>query len=64
MVKRPVFLTSAVPTSARLFKSLDATAFLSSHFSARASAMAPLVMALVPAFIALMGAMAINEAWR
>merc|ERR1719480_750204 len=51
MVKMPSFLTAAVATSARL-----ATAFFSSHFVARASAMAPLVMALAAAFI--MGAMA------
>merc|ERR1719189_2215499 len=56
MVKMPSFLTAAVATSARLAIALVATAFFSSHFVARASAMAPLVMALAAAFI--MGAMA------
>merc|ERR1719367_1792192 len=55
MVKMPVFFTSAVAISARLANTLPATAFFSSHFAARASAMAPLVMAA--AFIAFMGAM-------
>merc|ERR1740116_814801 len=41
-VKTPVFLTSAVPISARLLRILLATAFFNSHFVARASAMAPL----------------------
>merc|ERR1719464_2468737 len=57
MVKMPAFLTSAVAISARLLMTLLATAFFSSHFVARASAMAPLVLALEPAFIAFMGAM-------
>merc|ERR1719242_1537771 len=55
MVKMPSFLTAAVATSARLAIALVATAFFSSHFVARASAMAPLVMALAAFFI---GAMA------
>merc|ERR550539_447016 len=54
MVKMPVFLTSAVATSARLAITLVATDFFSSHLVARASATAPLVMAV--AFF--MGAMA------
>merc|ERR1719205_528511 len=56
MVKMPFFFTSAVATSARLAITLAATAFFSSHFVARASAMAPLVMAVAAFFI--MGAMA------
>merc|ERR1719242_748362 len=55
MVKMPFFFTSAVATSARLAITLVATAFFSSHFVARASAMAPLVMAVAAFF---MGAMA------
>merc|ERR1712242_221195 len=55
MVKMPSFFTAAVATSARLAITLVATAFFSSHFVARASAMAPLVMAV--AFFP-MGAMA------
>merc|ERR1719476_322925 len=55
MVKMPFFFTSAVATSARLAITLAATAFFSSHFVARASAMAPLVMAVAAFF---MGAMA------
>merc|ERR1719330_1830566 len=54
MVKTPSFFTAAEATSARLAIALVATAFFSSHFVARASAMAPLVMAV--AFF--MGAMA------
>merc|ERR1719346_150474 len=57
MVKMPSFFTAAVATSARLAITLVATAFFSSHFVARASAMAPLVMA-VAAFFFIMGAMA------
>merc|ERR1719510_870 len=56
MVKMPFFFTSAVATSARLAITLVATAFFSSHFVARASAMAPLVMA-VAAFIGAMAGM-------
>merc|ERR1711879_962654 len=56
MVKMPFFFTSAVATSARLAITLVATAFFSSHFVARASAMAPLVMAVAAFFIK--GAMA------
>merc|ERR1719510_783201 len=52
MVKMPSFFTAAVATSARL----ATKAFFSSHFVARASAMAPLVMAVAAFFI--MGAMA------
>merc|ERR1711953_553462 len=54
IVKMPVFFTSAVATSARLAIALVATDFFSSHLVARASATAPLVMAV--AFF--MGAMA------
>merc|ERR1712217_233715 len=43
-VKMPVFFTSAVPISARLFITLAATDFFSSHCVARVSAMAPLVI--------------------
>merc|ERR1719273_2593131 len=46
MVKTPSFFTAAEATSARLAITLVATAFFSSHFVARASAMAPLVMAV------------------
>merc|ERR1719361_2001752 len=55
MVKMPSFFTAAVATSARLAIALVATAFFSSHFVERASAMAPLVMAVAAFF---MGAMA------
>merc|ERR1719195_1299422 len=56
MVKTPDFLTSAVAISARLAMILPAMAFFSSHFVARASARAPLLMAAA-AFIAFLGAM-------
>merc|ERR1719410_2813678 len=56
-VKMPAFLTSAVASSASSLMTLAATDFFSSHWVARESAMAPLVMALPPAFIAFMGAM-------
>merc|ERR1740121_1311834 len=56
-VKMPDFFTSSVAISARLLMTLEATVFFSSHLVATASAMAPLVMALPPAFIAFMGAM-------
>merc|ERR1719413_158697 len=56
MVKTPDFFTSAVAISARLAMTLPATAFFSSHFAAKASARAPLLMAAT-AFIAFMGAM-------
>merc|ERR1719433_1674652 len=46
MVKMPVFFTSAVATSARLAIILVAMDFFSSHLVARASATAPLVMAV------------------
>merc|ERR1719410_820431 len=49
MVKTPVFLTSAVPTSAKEPKSLVTTLFFSSQLVARASAMAALVMAFAAA---------------
>merc|ERR1719464_996678 len=55
MVKTPVFFTSPVAISARLAMTLAAMAFFSSHFVARASARAPLLMAAA-AFIAFMGA--------
>merc|ERR1719220_2304772 len=55
MVKMPFFFTSAVAISARLAITLAATAFFSSHAVARASASAPLVMAVAAFFI---GAMA------
>merc|ERR1712125_157917 len=55
-VKMPDFFTSSVAISARLLMTLEATVFFSSHLVATASAMAPLVMALPPAFIAPMGA--------
>merc|ERR1719382_562257 len=61
-VKMPAFFTSAVPISARLLMTLAATDFFSSHCVAKVSAMAPLVMALEPAFIAFMGAM-IEGGW-
>merc|ERR1719245_1069692 len=54
-VKMPFFFTSAVAISAKLFITLVATDFFSSHFVARASAMAPLDMATTAFF---MGAMA------
>merc|ERR1712173_296784 len=46
IVKMPVFFTSPVPISARLAMNLLATVFFSSSFVARASAMAPLDMAV------------------
>merc|ERR1719464_2159069 len=57
-VKTPAFFTSAVASAAISARTLAATDFFSSHLAATASAMAPLVMALPPAFIAFMGAMA------
>merc|ERR1719190_266048 len=50
MVNLPVFLTSWVATEARTSKALEATDFLSSHPVAKASAMAPLLMAFTAAF--------------
>merc|ERR550525_2199108 len=51
IVKMPVFFTSAVAISARLAITLMATDFFSSHAVARASAMAPLVMAVAAFFM-------------
>merc|ERR1719382_1774152 len=59
--KMPAFFTSAVAISARLLMTLEARDFFSSHFVATASAMAPLVMALLPAFF--MGAM-VEMGWQ
>merc|ERR1719346_727023 len=60
MVKMPAFFTSAVAISARELMTFVQTDFFSSHFSARESATAPLVMAA--AFIAaFMGAMASRD---
>merc|ERR1719373_854507 len=59
--KMPAFFTSAVAISARLLMTLEATDFFSSHFVATASAMAPLVMALLPAFF--IGAM-VEMGWQ
>merc|ERR1719422_2044925 len=56
-VKMPDFFTSAVAISASSLMALAATDFFSSHLVATASARAPLVMSLPPAFIAFMGAM-------
>merc|ERR1711944_115167 len=50
-VKMPAFFTSAVAISARLLMTLEATDFFSSHCPARASAIAPLVMALMGAMV-------------
>merc|ERR1719382_742040 len=56
MVNTPVFLTSAVATSAMLPRIFEQTLFLSSHAVARASQMPPLLIArAVVAFF--MGAM-------
>merc|ERR1719450_2114398 len=55
IVKMPAFFTSAVPISARLARTLATTDFFSSHFVARASDMAPLLMAMTAFF---MGAIA------
>merc|ERR1719453_68277 len=52
-VKMPLLTTSFVAISARLPMSFAQTPFLSSHSVARASARAPLVMALAVAFMAL-----------
>merc|ERR1719454_2554938 len=58
MENTPVFLTSFVATSARLFSNLEQTFCLSSNLSANALAMLPLVIAravaLVVAFIGLL----------
>merc|ERR1719198_1016591 len=58
MANTPVFLTSLVATSARLFSNLEHTFCLSSNLSANALAMLPLVIAravaLVVAFIGLL----------
>merc|ERR1719464_1857743 len=61
--KMPVFFTSAVAISVRLLMTLAATDFFSSHCVATASAMAPLVMALAPVFMAFMGAM-VEMGWQ
>merc|ERR1719330_1574423 len=63
MVKMPFFFVSAVAISVRLAMNLEATDFFSSHFVAKASAMAPLVMALAPDFMAFMGAM-VKMGWQ
>merc|ERR1719192_2262493 len=49
MVNTPDFFTSAAPTSANEPKSFVTTLFFSSALVARASAMAPLVMAFAAA---------------
>merc|ERR1719221_1018442 len=58
MANTPVFLTSFVATSTRLFSNLEQTFCLSSNFSASALAMLPFVIArsvaLVVAFIGLL----------
>merc|ERR1719502_1487938 len=58
MANTPVFLTSFVATSARLFNNWEQTFCLSSNLSANALAMLPLVIArpvaLVVAFIGLL----------
>merc|ERR1740121_622965 len=58
MAKTPVFLTSLVPTSARLLINLEQTFCFSSNFSANALAMLLFVIAravaLVVAFIGLL----------
>merc|ERR1712080_433593 len=56
MTKMPAFLTWAVPTSAKVLRSLAATAFLTSHVVARWSATAPLVMTTAFVAAAFMGA--------
>merc|ERR1719325_340746 len=60
MLKTPVFFTSLVAMAARLSMSFEHCVFFNSHSVARASAMAPFVMAFAPAFIAF-GAMALAE---
>merc|ERR1719221_846312 len=58
MANTPVFLTSLVATSTRLFSNLEQTFCLSSNLSASALAMLPFVIArsvaLVVAFIGLL----------
>merc|ERR1719188_2329578 len=58
MANTPVFFTSLVATSARLFNNLEQTFCLSSNLSANALAMLPFVIAravaLVVAFIGLL----------
>merc|ERR1719492_279106 len=61
MLNTPVFFTSFVAMAARLSMSFEHCVFFNSHSVARASAMAPFVIAFAPAFIAFMGAMAIAE---
>merc|ERR550519_514129 len=50
MVNTPAFFTSAAPTSAKLPKSLVTTLLFNSALVASASARAPLVMLVAPAF--------------
>merc|ERR1719361_2864142 len=61
MLKTPVFFTSLVAMAAKLSMSFEHCVFFNSHSVARASAMAPFVMAFAPAFIAFMGAIALAE---
>merc|ERR1719473_948780 len=57
-VKMPLLLTCLVPRSANAFNTPAACDFLSSHFFASSSAIAPCAIALAPAFIAFIGAIA------
>merc|ERR1719310_1829604 len=50
MANTPVFLTSLVATSTRLFSNLEQTFCLSSNLSANALAMLPFVIARAEAF--------------
>merc|ERR1712187_81877 len=51
MANTPVFFTSLVATSARLFNNLEQTFCLSSNLSANALAMLPFVMARAVALV-------------
>merc|ERR1719433_1122923 len=61
MLKTPVFCNPFVAMAARLSMSFEHWVFFNSHSVARASAMAPFVMAFAPAFIVFIGAIALAE---
>merc|ERR1739845_305907 len=64
MANTPVLFTSFVAMAAKLSITFEQTAVLSSCSSASAFTRAPLVIALAPAFIAFMGAIASDKVQR
>merc|ERR1719343_380457 len=65
MANTPVFFTSLVATSVRLFNSLEQTFCLSSNLSANALAMLPFVMARAAALVvAFIGLLVFGNIWE